>query len=352
MATVSAVGRVLIFASFMAPCWCGEPARTSPADAPAAASRADSRPNLTHKPMIESPDPTREARVYVRFVISAEGIPEQVKVEPEAGFHTELFRNTALRFVRGMRFEPAIVDGAASPHGPIIQPISFSSFGTEILLPEERGVRLQFRRELDKVSKLLKAREFEGAHRHAEWMLRDQVKLLYEFAALQAQLAQTHAVLGNVDAALRAAYFATGRSVADEPGFRTRLPVKRIDPESYMLPKETTLYLLELQMKGEAQRGALVRALKAYYQIAGLTRLAPDDSHSWRNRCSRCWKAGVRSERTRQCAEDSGSTSCSTPGSPWRTRTAGSMPSGCGAGDWSSASRTSPGRSGPFPRAG
>lgn len=232
--------------------------------------------SLVSRPEITSPDSSREALVYVRFLVSRTGIPDQVEVIADRGFHTEPFRETALQFVRGMRFTPATAHGTAVEYGPLTLPVSFSSV-LDPLLPEEKGVTPQFRRELNKVTRMLKEKDYEGAHRHADWMLRDTVILRYEYVALQAQLAQTHATVGNLDQALEAAIAATSRTVTESSGFKLRQPAPPNKASNYILPVEAVTYLLELRMQLEARRGELLLALKTFNEMAGLARIKPDD---------------------------------------------------------------------------
>src|SRR5690606_2398757 len=116
-----------------------------------------------------------------------------------------------------------------------------------------------------------------GAHDHAEWMLRDKVQLKFEYAVLQAQLAQTHATLGNVEEALRYAVAATIRSGVETPGFRLDDPVPPNDLRRYAVPREMLYYLLELRMRLQTLRGDALGALKTFREFAGLRKFSPTD---------------------------------------------------------------------------
>lgn len=234
---------------------------------------ATSLPSVISRPSITSPSSSREAMVYVQFLVSTEGIPTEVKVLQDRGFHTDIFRNAAMKYVRGMRFKPATRDGVPVVYGPLTQSIRF---GLD-LAREEQGVTPEFRRELDAVVKFMKDGDYAGAQFHAEWMLREKVKLGYEFAVLQAQLAQTLANVERYDEALAATWAATSRTSSDSAGFRIGDPPPPNDIEKYLLPKDLVVYLLELRMRLLAKQGDVLRALKTYNELAGLEELKADD---------------------------------------------------------------------------
>lgn len=231
--------------------------------------------SVISRPQLTAPeDEFREALVYVRFMVSPEGVPVEVAVEDDRGFHSEPFRKAALKYVRGMRFTPATVDGVPTLYGPLTQAIRFG-LGLE---KKEQGVTIEFRRELDKVASLMKKRDYAGAHFHAEWMLREKVTLGYEYAVLQAQLAQTLAADGRIEEALRAARGATSRSGSGAARYKVGEPPPRNNPDSYLLPKELVVYLLELRMRLHAQQGDLLDALNTYNELAGLDAIKEGDS--------------------------------------------------------------------------
>jgi hypothetical protein len=230
---------------------------------------------LIYKPELEYPQGAGEALLYVRFLISAEGLPEQIEVDAQRGFYKEVFKTAVLGYVQALRFEPARFNGVAVEAGPVVQPFNFSIAANG--QPAFQVITDEFRRELDKVENLLRKRDYPGAHFHAEWMLREKVQFKYEYAVLQAQLAQTHATVGNLDEAMRAASAATSRTVAEPAGYKLRQPVPRNDASHYLLPRELILYLLELRMRLHAQRGDVLAALKTYNELAGLKKFKPKD---------------------------------------------------------------------------
>ncbi len=245
------------------------------ADSPPAASQPVFKPvTVLSRPVADHPEgELREALVYVRFMVSPEGHPVEIAVQEERGFHNESYRKEALKYVKAMRFSPATADGVPILYGPITQPLNFGLGLTK----KEQGVTIEFRRELDKVAALMKKRDYAGAHFHAEWMLREKVVLGYEYAVLQAQLAQTLAADGRIEEALHAARGATSRTGSEPARFRIGEPPPRNNPDNYLLPKELMVYLLELRMRLHAQHGDLLEALNTYNELAGLDAIKDGD---------------------------------------------------------------------------
>jgi hypothetical protein len=225
---------------------------------------------------IVRPAELREAIVYVRFMVSEAGIPTEVAVQEDRGFHTEPFRQAALNGVRGMRFRPALRNGVPVVSGPLFQPITFGLGHSG----EEQAVTPEFSRELGRVEKLLKEGDYAGAHLHARWMLREKVTLRHEFGILHAQLAQTLATAGRYDEALAAAQSATIHTSLEAVGFRVGEPPPPNDASKYLLPKELIVHLLDLRMRLLAQRGDVLGALKTYNELAGLETLKLGDART------------------------------------------------------------------------
>lgn len=241
---------------------------------PAAARPVFKAATLTRRPEVGHPDGrAREALVYVRFIVSPEGRPTEIAVLEERGFHDQKYRSESIRAVRGMRFSPATMDGVPVQSGPLIQAFNFGL----ALTKEQQGVTPEFRRELDKVAALMKERDYAGAHFHAEWMLREKVVFSYEYAVLQAQLAQALAADGRVEEALHAARGATSRTGSTPVRFRLGEPPPRNNPDNYLLPKDLVVYLLELRMRLHVQHGDLLEALNTYNELAGLDALNEGD---------------------------------------------------------------------------
>lgn len=252
-----------------------EPQATQPAQTPApSVHEQPTFPVLTRRPSLEFPitPEQREAIVQVRFMINEAGRTTDLKIVEERSFYTRDFADAALRFVRNMRFTPAMLGDKPVASGPYIQPVNYY-----LLKPEEQGITEEFRRELQKVTAIARSGDMAGAHFHAEWMLRENVRFIYEFAVLQAQLAETHAAVGNVDEALQAATKATNRRSMQTQRFVLRQPIPPNRASNYLLPEELVVSLLGLRMRLAIQRGSIMEALEAYAELAGLIDMKPDD---------------------------------------------------------------------------
>jgi TonB family protein len=243
------------------------------APASSGAVQVTTRPIVVSRPQLVSPDGSREGVVYVRLVVSSDGRPIEIEVQEDLGFHTPLFTQTAIEYVRRMKFKPATRDGVPVAFGPLTQRLNFS-LG---LRKEDEGVTPEFRRELNKVAKFIKDGDYAGAQFHAEWMLREKVKLSYEFAVLQAQLAQTLANTGRYDEALKAAQLASSSSSSETTRFKIGEPPPKNDASRYLLPRDVIVHVLDLRMRLLAQRGEVLSALKTYNELAGLEKLKAGD---------------------------------------------------------------------------
>jgi hypothetical protein len=219
---------------------------------------------------------SREAQVYVRFIVSPRGIPTQLEVIGDRGFHNQTFRDQALQYVRAMRFNPARLEGVAVEYGPVVQTFNFFAGGAS----PQQGVTPAFRQEMKKVDELMKKGDYIAAGVHADWMLREKVQFIYEFAVLQAELARAHAAAGNKKEALAAVIRATGRNVTETAGFELRAPPAANDPSRYLLPRDLIVSLLEIRMQLYALNGELIQALKTYNEMAGLVKIKADDKRA------------------------------------------------------------------------
>ncbi len=212
----------------------------------------------------------REALVSVRFRVHADGSISEVELL-DTGFHEKRFVDEVFRALKTAKFKPATMNGVPMDDYYAIQRIVF---GVGDL---EKGISADFRKELDKVGKLISSGDNEGAHHHAEWMLSEKAKLLYEYAALQAQLAYTHARVGNVHRAIAAA----------KAGSEQKLPTPReLDLEKlappnsasyYMLPQKTVIDLLEMRFRLAASKGMLLESFLAFQELAGLEKIPDED---------------------------------------------------------------------------
>lgn len=214
-----------------------------------------------------------EALIYVRFMVSEKGEPTEVEVLKDRGFYDKEHEKRSLKYVKDMRFAPATSNGVPTVFGPLVQRINFSFQ----LKKEEQGVTPEFRAELEKVDNLIKEKDYAGAHFHAQWMLRELVKYNYEYAVLQAQLAQTLALEGRVDEALQAVWGATSRSGTEYTGFKLGEAPAPNSASNYLLPQPVVVYLLEVRMRLLAQKGEMLRALQTYNELLGLEKIGDDD---------------------------------------------------------------------------
>jgi hypothetical protein len=104
-------------------------------------------------------------------------------------------------------------------------------------------------------------------------MLSGTVKLNYEYALLQAQLAQAYAAMGRLADASRKVSRATQRT-AGRPDFLKLLDsVPFNDPSDYLLEKDLIVPLLDMRMQLLAAQGLALEAMQSYYEMAGLGRL-------------------------------------------------------------------------------
>lgn len=236
---------------------------------------AEQRTNarLIKRPELKVRELNSEGMVYVRFMVSAKGEPTEIEIMKDHGFFSTELEKLSLKYVKGMRFAPATNNGVPTVFGPLVQRINFSIQ----MKKEEQGVTPEFRAELEKVDQLIKEKDYAGAHFHAQWMLREKVTFNYEYAVLQAQLAQTLALDGRVDEALQAAWGATSRSGTESTGFTVGEAPPPNDPSNYLLPRPVIVYLLDLRMRLLAQKGQVLGALKTYNELAGLEAIQDSD---------------------------------------------------------------------------
>lgn len=237
-------------------------AETPSADAPAVVVRQFEMPRLKRSNIEWPGDRDREALVYVEFDLSPEGKVTDARLAA-GGFHDPRFVQEALRGLRGSTFEPAREAGKPIAYAGLVIPVHFH-------LDVEKGITREFRQELDNSRKFIENGDYAGGHFHTEWMLSEKVKLGYEYAVLQAQLAHTHAAVGNVDRALEAAAFATSRTTPRIAGFDPHAPVPELSPNLFLLPKGAVGSLLDLRVRLYAQQGLAIEALESYYELAGL----------------------------------------------------------------------------------
>jgi hypothetical protein len=212
----------------------------------------------------------REAVVIVQMDLLATGKVANIRVA-EGGFHEKRFVNAAIAAVELISFEPRRIDGKPVDSLGVFQVFRFQ------LDDAETGITAEFRSELKKVGKLLDSKDFEGANFHAEWMLSKVVRSSYEYAVLQAQLAETYARVGRVSEATAKAYWATTRTTPLPDFLQLQSSVPANKASDYLLPKEVVANMLELRMKLLVNQGLLMEAMQSYYELAGLVDIPPND---------------------------------------------------------------------------
>lgn len=247
----------------------------------ACAAVQGAEPEADRKPTIEPPrrlqlnvewpgEINREAYVIVEFDILANGTAANIQVV-DGGFHEKRFVDAVMAALKRSKWEPRRINGVAVDSPSIRQGFTFRRSKTS-----EPLITREFQREARKVEELIRKRDFAGGEFHANWMLAEKVKLNYEYALLQAQLAQTYAGLGRIGDAVRKVAIATARS--DRPEFLQVLDVPPPNsPANYLLEKKAIVQLLDMRMRLLAAQGISLEALQTYYELVGLKPLAADD---------------------------------------------------------------------------
>jgi tetratricopeptide (TPR) repeat protein len=208
----------------------------------------------------------REALVILEFDVLASGKVANIHLVDD-GFHEKRFVDAATRALQKSTWQPRRINGKAVDSNQLRKAFRFS------ISDMEPGITAEFRTEARKVEDLLKKGDFAAGEFHAQSMLAGIVKLNYEYALLEAELAQTYAAMGRVEDAVRKVRRATANSggypefieVLDEP------PANKAS--NYLLDKKTVVILLDLQMRLLAAQGLRLEALQAYYELAGLGEL-------------------------------------------------------------------------------
>jgi len=214
------------------------------------------------------PEPQdREALVYVGFRLTAKGEVADPVIE-EGGFHDKRFTDAALKIVRQLRFKPAMLDGTPVDYPDAKIPVRFSLPGSDG--HGIRGVTEEFRKEAKKVGELIEKKDVAGAHFHAQWMMAEKVKLAYEFALLQATLAETHARSGNLHRALTASREVTAYTGMGFHDYEPGGPLPKVSLHDFLLPKELLGYMLQLRFNLASSLGFYLDALRAHADLQAL----------------------------------------------------------------------------------
>lgn len=215
----------------------------------------------------------RDALIYLRCTISEKGEVTDVELE-EGGFHSEEFVRAAKAMARSIRFYPATLNGQPVEYKGIILPVSFRLGGPE---GPAKGVTKEFRSEALKVQKLIQSKDYAGAEHHATWMLAEKVALTYEFAVLQATLADSYARVGQYHAALQAVRAATARIGMGSTPYEPGGPLPKISDSELLLPRDQLAQLLRLRFGLDDSQGFYLDALRAHADLQALGLVGAED---------------------------------------------------------------------------
>jgi hypothetical protein len=208
----------------------------------------------------------REALVILEFDVLASGKVANIHLA-EGGFHEKRFVDAATKALQKSVWQPRRVDGVPVDSMQMRKAFRFS------IRDMEPGITAEFRAEAVKVEDLLKKGDYAAGEFHAQSMLAGTVKLNYEYALLQAELAQTYAAMGRVEDAVRKVRRATSSS----GGYPEFIELRDVPPpnkaSNYLLEQKAVVILLDLQMRLLAAQGLVLEAMQAYYELAGLGEL-------------------------------------------------------------------------------
>lgn len=215
----------------------------------------------------------RDALVYLRVDVSDKGEVTHVELE-EGGFHSDEFVRAAISRARTVRFSPATLNGQPVEYKGVIFPLLFRLVGPE---GQIKSVTKQFRSEAVKVQKLIQEKDFAGAEHHANWMLAEKVALSYEFAVLQATLADSYARVGQYHAALEAVRIATTRAGMTSQAYSPGGPLPGISDSELLLPRSQLAQLLRLRFALADSQGTYLDALRAHADLQALGLVVAED---------------------------------------------------------------------------
>jgi TonB family protein len=236
---------------------------------------------LTTPPQLEKVQPNldhyfpknqeRDALVYVRFDLKADGKVINADVAP-GGFYDSRFRSAALQMITRLRFVPAMVDGTPVDYAGALMPIRFRGGQGPV-----QGVTQEFRKEARKVQQLIEEKDLAGAHHHAQWMLSEKVRLAFEFAVLQATMADTYARTGNLHRALSATQEITARTNLRIAAFQPGGPLPEVDERDYLITRDMLNSMLRLRFGLAASQGLYLDAVRAHADLQALKLVSADD---------------------------------------------------------------------------
>ncbi len=215
----------------------------------------------------------RDALVYMRIDVSDKGEVTQVELE-EGGFHSDEFVRAAMSRARTLRFSPATLNGQPVGYKGVILPLLFRLVGPD---GQIKSVTKEFRSEALKVQKLIQEKDFASAEHHATWMLSEKVALSYEFAVLQATLADSYARVGQYHAALEAVRTATTRTGMASQPYAPGGPLPKISDSELLLPRSQMAQLLRLRFALADSQGIYLDALRAHADLQALGLVIAED---------------------------------------------------------------------------
>lgn len=253
--------RLIAAACFLLPC-SAYPQTHTPAP-PSVLLRVKHTGNLNDFYPSEAQRKGLEGLVYVLLDVDPKGVPTNISISEE-GFNTDIFGPTVTRWARkSLRFEPPTRNGEPVEVKGITIPVRFA-------IKMHPGVTRDFRAEIQKVVSLLQEKDFAGAHFHAQWMLAEKVQLNYEYAVLQATLANTYSRVQRPFSALAAVRRVTRPVSMRTDPYVVGLPLPEISERDFLLPAENVRQLLKLQYMLAASQGLTVEAVTSLAYLRAL----------------------------------------------------------------------------------
>jgi TonB family protein len=204
-----------------------------------------------------------EGFVIVRFDVDIAGIANNIRTDDDEGFNVKIFGPTARNWVKAARFIPVTKNGVPVESKDLSLPVRFTSIATP-------GISREFRSELDKVVALVDAKDFSGAHHHAQWMLSEKTHLNYEYAVLESTLAHTLARTGELNAALEAARHVASPMRMNFDSYVIGGPLPKASEKDFFLPAAATGSLLKLQFQVATSLGLYGEAATAHAWLQSL----------------------------------------------------------------------------------
>jgi hypothetical protein len=219
----------------------------------------------------------REALFSLVFAVTAEGKATNIRLA-EGGFHEERFVKAATRMLEQTVFIPATQNGTPVYFPSIRIPLAFQ-------IGLDDGVTLKavsegFRREMDKITKLIRTGDAVVADKYIEQVISSRIKFVYEYRILLGRIARTYAGIGNTRHGIESLRLATVRGSGSLQPFRPDQPIMQNDPRNYDLPADYMAGLLTLRLQLTASQGLYLEALQTWHDLAGLVEIPPQDERA------------------------------------------------------------------------